>query len=691
MGKQLFPAAIVALAIAVPELRADPLPEKDGVVDIPAQEWPYRPGPRQVKVYLHYPGGALKNVGPRTGLMLSLHNWGGTGFRGTADPRVLANRLNVVAIGVDYLQSGPVDSIKGPEPYDFGWLQALDALRALRFVHAGLAERKIAFADGRIFATGGSGGGNVTLMVNKLAPRTFACVIDLCGMARLTDDIAYNLPGGSDLDARYSRDPYNRNFLSADDQQIRDPGRPEHLAVMKKFGSTCKIVVVHGDEDTTCPIADARDMVDSMKKAGLDVEPHYITRDRLDGKVFRSAGHSLGDRTEIVFQVAGKYLRPDSPDAIVRRGPTDFERREDIRFPTKHGRFVVSYDKGLPAGRFEPMPAPSYKEHLDLSYYLTSDGKKQPIRTPADWNIRRHHLRAATQEVMGPLPPPAWRVPLDIDRIEESKVGNLVRRKISYRTDPFGRVSAWLFLPPGKKKLPAVLCPHQTTNIGKDEPAGLGGHPSLHYALHLAQRGFITLAPDYPSFSTYRWDFADAKHGYQSGTMKAIWDNSRAVDLLQSLPEVDGDRVGVIGHSLGGHNALFTAVFEPRLKVIVSSCGFCSFLKDDMPSWTGPRYMPRIASVYKNDARRMPFDFTEIVASLAPRAFLACAATKDDDFAVAGVRDVMASARPIYDLYKSKDRLQAYYPEAPHSFPEDARTRAYEFLEAQLLLKQSGN
>ena len=77
------------------------------------------------------------------------------------------------------------------------------------------------FASGRIYATGGSGGGNVSLMANKLAPRTFACTIDLCGMKKLSDDIAYNLPGGSGLDARWSRDPKSSNYLSPD-----APGNP---------------------------------------------------------------------------------------------------------------------------------------------------------------------------------------------------------------------------------------------------------------------------------------------------------------------------------------------------------------------------------------------------------------------------------------------------------------------------------
>ncbi len=57
--------------------------------------------------------------------MLTLHNWGGTDCVGTASPVVLARKLNVVAICVNYLQSGQVDSIQGPEPYDFGYLQDL--------------------------------------------------------------------------------------------------------------------------------------------------------------------------------------------------------------------------------------------------------------------------------------------------------------------------------------------------------------------------------------------------------------------------------------------------------------------------------------------------------------------------------------------------------------------------------------
>jgi dienelactone hydrolase len=169
--------------------------------------------------------------------------------------------------------------------------------------------------------------------------------------------------------------------------------------------------------------------------------------------------------------------------------------------------------------------------------------------------------------------------------------------------------------------------------------------------------------------------------------MKAIWNNMRAVDYLQSLPEVDGERIGVIGHSLGGHNSMFTAAFDERLKVIVSSCGFCSFAKyykGNLKGWTSDRYMPRIASEFNNDPKKMPFDFSDVVISFAPRAFLAVAPEKDHNFEVSGVRDVIAAAEPVYKALGAADKLKAIYPDAGHDFPADARTTAYEFIDRQL-------
>ncbi len=329
------------------------LPLEDGAVSLPAQEWPQKPGARQIRVLIHYPDGKLEAVNAQTGLMLTLHNWGGEDCVGTADPQMLANRLNVVAICVNYLQSGRQASIEDPEPYDFGYLQSLDALRALWFVGDRLQKAERLYDDGRLYCTGGSGGGNVTQMAAKLAPRTFACVIDMCGMKKLSDDIAFNLPGGSKLNARWSRQPESPYFLSADEQEIRFVAHPEHLATRQRLGSRTKIVVVHGVDDHTCPIEDARELVANMQAASVDVEPHFITADDLDGAVFTSTGHSLGNRTEIVSLVAGQYLTPGDAQLLRREGKSDFERREEVRYTTATGAFVISYAAGFPVGRFE--------------------------------------------------------------------------------------------------------------------------------------------------------------------------------------------------------------------------------------------------------------------------------------------------------------------------------------------------
>jgi dienelactone hydrolase len=326
-----------------------------------------------------------------------------------------------------------------------------------------------------------------------------------------------------------------------------------------------------------------------------------------------------------------------------------------------------------------------YEDHQDLLYVQDAAGVRQPIRTVEDWAVRRRHVLEGWQSVAGTLPGESFRVPLDVKTVEETRVGGLTRRKVTFQSDPFDRVSAWLLIPPRENdaKLPAMLALHQTTQPGKDEAAGLVGSANMRYGLELAQRGYVVICPDYPSLGEHPYDFA-SNFEFASGTLKGVWDNQRAVDLLTTLPEVDAERIGVIGHSLGGHNAIFTAIWEPRLKVVVSSCGFTRFGRDDVPSWNGPRYMPRIATVFGNDASRLPFDFTELVAAIAPRPFLACAATMDDDFDVRGVREVMAAAGDIYKLHGNERNLQEDYPDGPHDFPQSVRERAYKFVDQHL-------
>ena len=94
--------------------------------------------------------------------------------------------------------------------------------------------------------------------------------------------------------------------------------------------------------------------------------------------------------------------------------------------------------------------------------------------------------------------------------------------------------------------------------------------------------------------------------------------------------------------------------------------------------------MPRIASEFGNDPKKMPFEFADVIASFAPRAFLAVAPLRDDNFDVTGVKDAIAAAEQAYKALRSTDTLKAIYPDAGHDFPEEGRKVAYEFLDAHL-------
>ena len=332
-----------------------------------------------------------------------------------------------------------------------------------------------------------------------------------------------------------------------------------------------------------------------------------------------------------------------------------------------------------------PAP-PFYADKAHLLVYQDGSGASQPIKSSADWAKRREHVLANMQRVMGPLPPPARKVPLDVKVLEEVALAKVVRKKITFAVEKDDRCFAYLLLPrtvTGKR--PAMLALHQTTRIGKGEPAGVGGNANLHYGLELAERGYVVLAPDYPNYGDYQVD--PYAQGYDSATMKGVWNHMRAVDLLQGLPEVDGARIGVIGHSLGGHNSLFVAAFDPRLQAVVTSCGFNAFPKyagGNLAGWSHRGYMPKIATAFDKDPKKMPFDFTEILGSLAPRAVFINAPLKDSNFEVSGVADCVKAALPVYRLFGAQDRLVAHYPDAGHDFPPATRELAYQFLDRSL-------
>lgn len=324
-----------------------------------------------------------------------------------------------------------------------------------------------------------------------------------------------------------------------------------------------------------------------------------------------------------------------------------------------------------------------------LLVYRGPDGKPAPVTNLPDWAKRRAEIVRGMESVMGKLPGEEKACPLDMKIEEEVDCDTHVRRLITYSSEPGGRALAYLLIPKdvfaGKRKAPAVLCLHGTDNvIGHGTVVGLGKKPNRGYALELAERGYVTLAPNYPLLAKYQPDIK--KLGWHSGTLKAVWDNMRGLDLLASLPFVDASKgFATIGHSLGGHNSVYTAVFDERLKVIVTSCGLDSYLDyyqgdpknwDPERGWCQTRYMRKLAD-YKGRLADIPFDFHEMIGALAPRHVFIVAPTKDSNFRMDSVDRIVAAARPVFKLHGDETRLKVEHPDCGHDFPPEMREAAY--------------
>ena len=365
-----------------------------------------------------------------------------------------------------------------------------------------------------------------------------------------------------------------------------------------------------------------------------------------------------------------------------------------------------------------PVPADEILRHTDLSRYRASDGRLEWIRTQADWEERRKGLKANFEMVAGSLP---QRRPISLSdvritevtthneslrltvripvRLAEPNAGNESLRRNDVPADLYIPEGISLQQKPGPGQSlaelkfigsprPGLLALHPTGKAGKRIVAGEGGRANRQYGLECAQRGYVVLAPDYPSFGDLEDDFSDPR--FASGTIKGVLNHLICTDVLEALPCTDGERMGVIGHSLGGHNAVFAAFYDDRLKTVITSCGwtpFPDYRQGNLTGWTSARYFPRIAAEYGKDPQQVPFDLTELIAALAPRRVISVSPLNDDNFDIGGVRRVSPGIERIFGLYSVPNNYTLLTPECEHDFPPQIRRQVYRELDRSLNFK----
>jgi acetyl esterase/lipase len=333
------------------------------------------------------------------------------------------------------------------------------------------------------------------------------------------------------------------------------------------------------------------------------------------------------------------------------------------------------------------------KSHL---FEYTDDfGSKKTVRTAEDWAKKRSQIISGMEKAMGKLPARPADHDFEICITESFTGDSYTRLTIKIKVAQNEIATAYLYKPfriNEGEVLPAMVVLHGTGALGKMLVDGHSPLSNRAIAKELAQRGYVVIAPDYPSMGDLKdYDFNNDR--YESGTMKGIYNHMRCIDLLQTLEYVDSDRIGVIGHSLGGHNAMFLGAFDTRLKVIVASCGWTLMDYYDIGEtalkrfggrlgpWAQDRYMPLLREKFNLDPEKIPFDFDEVIAALAPRAFFSNSPIKDSNFDVEGVIKGISYVSEIYSFLNADNNLQVRYPDAGHDFPIETRLEAYHFID----------
>ena len=292
------------------------------------------------------------------------------------------------------------------------------------------------------------------------------------------------------------------------------------------------------------------------------------------------------------------------------------------------------------------------------------------------------------------------RVPLEPRILSVESQEGYSRQLVEYQVEVGEWAPAYLLVPYDVcDPAPAILAIHQHAGefyLGKSEPAGLSKNSMYHYGLELCRRGYVVLCPDLlcfeerrppefrrvetPSLDGASYEKLMACKLFLEGSSlqtKYLWDLARAVDYLQTLDVVDPERIGCIGHSLGGQEATWLTWFESRIRVGVSSCGHSTYrtiLRDGI-GHNFASYVFGLLQVCDMDA---------LVADISPKPYLMTNGTEDWIFPLDGVREIAQVAGRAYAEAGVPDCFQSLIFEGGHGFPVVMREAAYEWFDRWL-------
>ena len=241
---------------------------------------------------------------------------------------------------------------------------------------------------------------------------------------------------------------------------------------------------------------------------------------------------------------------------------------------TSHSQFGTDSSHGtnnIPkqiAPFFSPPPELAHNFGQYRSPLRFHDGT--PVKTQADWQKRRYEILKTWHGLMGAWPPLIKEPKIEYlaKELREDFTQHQVRLEIAPEQQT---VNGYLLVPDGTRLFPAML----VVFYDAETSAGLGKE-LRDFGYQLTRRGFVTLSIGTPEFSSLR---APYKPLYESGRDEIPLQPLSALayvaanchTALVSLPQVDPNRIGIIGHSYGGKWAMFASCLYDKFACTVWS------------------------------------------------------------------------------------------------------------------------
>jgi pimeloyl-ACP methyl ester carboxylesterase len=282
-------------------------------------------------------------------------------------------------------------------------------------------------------------------------------------------------------------------------------------------------------------------------------------------------------------------------------------------------------------------------------------------RSGSDFERHRQATRKKLLHCVGLNPLPE-RVPLNIRMSEPLTHPWCTVRRVYFQLWPGVSASALLYTPemPPHSRAPAVLSPHGHWTDGNR-------HPDVQRrCLTLARAGYVVL-------STGQYHYEDLPIGISHQTVM-IWNNMRALDALESLDEVDAQRIGVCGASGGGLQTQMLTALDPRVKAAVIVGLTCDFREILFP------YQPHCDCNHYPNVMQFT-DAPEISALACPTPVLYLTM---NDWTGHFMKDNFPTIKALYDEHGASDHVQCIYEPTPHAYDRSKRAITYSWMDQHL-------